>query len=285
MFEKTQRKKSKLRLGLVGTAGSGKTYSALKIAKGLGGKIAVIDTENGSADLYANLCDYNVCTLQAPYEVNKYIQAIDYAEKNGYNTIIIDSLSHAWAGEGGLLDLQGKIADSGKSGVNSYTAWRSVTPLHNKLIENILTSKCHIIATMRAKTDYVMEKDDNTNRTIIKKVGLAPIQREGMDYEFTLVFDLNSNHMAQASKDRTGLFANKLPVNLDENTGRLLNEWLNSGIDIPLISEEQEKKLDELEVDKKALCDYYKVTNLKDLTFLQAQKAIEMKEKRQLSNI
>jgi hypothetical protein len=279
MFEKAQRKKSKLRLGLVGTAGSGKTYSALKIAKGLGGRIAVIDTENGSADLYANLCDYDVCTLQAPYEVNKYIQAIEYAEKNNYDIIIIDSLSHAWAGEGGLLDLQGKIADSGRGGTNSYTAWRSVTPLHNKLIETIITSKCHIIATMRAKTDYSMEKDDNTNKTIIRKVGLAPVQREGMDYEFTLVFDLNHNHTAQASKDRTSLFENKLSITLDETTGQLLNEWLNSGVDIPLITEEQEKKLDELGVDKKILCDYYRVSSVKELTFLQGQRAIELKEK------
>ena len=198
-FRKAERRKAKLRLGLVGSAGSGKTYSALLVAGGIGGKIALIDTENGSGDLYAGMKgipEYDVCTLAAPYTVQKYLEAIRDAEGSGYDVIIIDSLSHAWAGDGGLLDQQGKIADSGRG--NSYTAWRQITPMHNKLVEAMLTSPCHIIATMRAKTEYVLETNDKGKQTP-KKVGMAPVQREGMDYEFTVVFDLDANHNATPS--------------------------------------------------------------------------------------
>ena len=125
-FRKAERKKAKLRLGITGPAGSGKTYSALLIAFGLGGRIAMLDTENGSGDLYAHLGDYDVETLTAPYDVRRYLQIIHEAEQAKYDVLIIDSLSHAWAGEGGLLDLQSKVAAASKSG-NSYTAWRQVT--------------------------------------------------------------------------------------------------------------------------------------------------------------
>lgn len=233
-FRKAERRKAKLRLGLVGPAGSGKTYGALLIAMGLGGKIALIDTENGSGDLYAHLGNYDVCTLDAPYTVQKYLTAIDEAERAGYDVLIIDSLSHAWAGEGGLLDQQGKIADSGRG--NSYTAWRQVTPWHNKLVEAMLTSKCHIIATMRAKTEYVQEKNDK-GKTEIKKVGMAPVQRDGMDYEFGVVFDLDVNHNATVSKDRTTLFDGQI-FRPSQKTGETLRNWLESGADSPAPAEQ-----------------------------------------------
>lgn len=232
-FRKAERRKAKLRLGLVGPAGSGKTYGALLIAMGLGGKIALIDTENGSGDLYAHLGNYDVCTLDAPYTVQKYLTAIDEAERAGYDVLIIDSLSHAWAGEGGLLDQQGKIADSGRG--NSYTAWRQVTPWHNKLVEAMLTSKCHIIATMRAKTEYVQEKNDK-GKTEIKKVGMAPVQRDGMDYEFGVVFDLDVNHNATVSKDRTSLFDGQI-FRPSQKTGEALKNWLESGIEPPAFTQ------------------------------------------------
>jgi hypothetical protein len=227
-FQKAERKKAKLRLGLVGPAGSGKTYSALLVAFGLGGKVALIDTENGSGDLYAHLGGYDVCRIEAPYTVKKYLDAIDAAEQAGYDVLIIDSLSHAWSGEGGLLDQHGKIADSSK---NSYTAWRSVTPMHYKLVDAMLTSKCHIIATMRAKTEYSQEKDDR-GKTVIRKLGMAPVQREGMDYEYTLVFDLDAHHNATASKDRTSLFDGQI-LTLSAKTGETLKEWLESGTEAP----------------------------------------------------
>lgn len=223
MFRKAEKRKAKLRLAITGPAGSGKTYGALLIALGLGGQIALIDTENGSGDLYADLCDYDVANISAPYKIEKYINSIHEAESAGYNVLIIDSLSHAWSGEGGLLDVHSKM------GGNSYAAWGKVTPLHNKLIETMLASKCHIIATMRTKTEYSMIQNAS-GKTEIKKIGLAPIQREGMDYEFTVMFNLNMDHTVTVTKDRTRLFDRKNFV-ISQETGRILNNWLNKGSD------------------------------------------------------
>ena len=228
-IRKAERKKSKLRLGLAGPSGSGKTYSALQLAFGIGGKIGLIDTENGSGDLYAHLGEYDIITLQAPYTAQKYIDAIDAFEEGGYDVIIIDSLSHAWSGEGGLLDKQGRIAD--RTG-NSYTAWRTVTPDHNALVEAMLQSRCHIIATVRSKQEYVMDKDEKTGKTTIKKVGLAPVQREGLEYELSIFFEIAMDHTASATKDRTRLFDGQI-VKLDKKTGKKLLTWLNEGIEVP----------------------------------------------------
>jgi hypothetical protein len=227
-FRKAERRKAKLRLGITGPAGSGKTYGALLIAFGLGGKIAMIDTENGSGDLYADLGSYDICSLTPPYEVKKYLNAIHDAETSGYDVLIIDSLSHAWNGEGGLLDMQGKVADNGRK--NSFAAWRAVTPFYNRLIEAMLCSKCHIIATMRSKTEYIQVENER-GRTEIRKVGLAPLQREGMDYEFGTVFDLSINHMATVSKDRTNIFDGNI-FTITQDTGIKLKEWLDSGADV-----------------------------------------------------
>ena len=231
-FQKAERKRVKLRLGICGTSGSGKTYSSLLIAKGLGGKIAVVDTENHSAELYAGkegIPEYDVCVLTPPYETEKYVQAIIESERAGYDVIILDSISHAWAGEGGLLDQQGKIADSGRG--NSYTAWRTVTPKHTKFIEKMLSCNLHLIATMRSKTEYALVTNEKGKQEP-KKMGMAPIQREGMDYEFTVVFDVDQNHNATSSKDRTGIFDGKI-FTPTANTGIDLKAWLESGIEPP----------------------------------------------------
>ena len=224
-FRKAERKNAKLRLVITGPSGSGKTYGALLIAFGLGGRIAMIDTENGSGDLYANLGDYDICSLGAPYDVRRYLQLIHEAEQAKYDTIIIDSLSHAWAGEGGLLDLQSKISSASKSG-NSYTAWRQVTPLHNQLIDTMLASPCHIIATMRSKTEYLQTENERGYKEI-KKVGMAPVQREGMDYEFGTVFDLGVDHNATVSKDRTRIFDGKI-FTITKDVGKALLQWLEN---------------------------------------------------------
>ena len=247
-FRKAEKRKAKLRLGITGPAGSGKTYGALLIAKGLGGRIVMLDTENGSGDLYDGLCDYDIGEITAPYDVEKYIDGIHQAEKAGYNVVIIDSLSHAWAGEGGLLDQQGKIADSSRSG-NSFAAWRQITPKHNKLIETMLNSPCHIIATMRSKTEYIQAENER-GRTEIRKVGMAPVQREGMDYEFGVVFDLNVSHMASVSKDRTSLFDGQV-FKLSEDTGTALKNWLETGIDL----KERKTQLSQLWQRYLAVCD------------------------------
>ena len=238
VFRKAERRKAKLRLAITGPAGSGKTYGALLIAQGLGGRIAMIDTENGSGDLYSAVCDYDILNINAPFDPRKYIQAIHDAECEGYDVLIIDSLSHCWISEGGLLDIKEQLASSGK--YNSFSAWSKVTPLQNKLIEAMLTSKCHIIATMRSRTDYVQVVNDK-GRTEIRKVGLAPVQRDGMDYEFSLVFDLNNEHTVTVSKDRTSLFDGQ-SFSLSPEIGSKLLEWLNSGKDIPDVRELNERK-------------------------------------------
>lgn len=224
-FQKAQRIVKKARIGLCGAAGSGKTLSALKIACGLGAKIALVDTENNSSVLYADRLDFDVLNLEPPFEIDKYIKAIHQAEAAGYDVLILDSISHAWAGEGGLLDTQGKLADGG---MNSFTAWRKLTPQHNAFIEAMIRSKLHLIATMRSKMDYVVETNEK-GKSVPKKVGLAPVQREGMDYEFDIVFDLDLGHNAQSSKDRSSLFDGRLVSKPDEKIGKQILEWLDRG--------------------------------------------------------
>lgn len=229
-IRKATRKKAKLRLALLGPSGSGKTMSAIKLAAGIGGKIGVIDTENGSADLYAEIADYDVITLEKPYTVGKYREAISAFEQAGYSTIIVDSLTHAWSGAGGLLDKQGQMA--ARPGANSYAAWREITPEHNALVEALLASPCHIIGTMRVKTEYVMETNER-GKQVPRKVGMQPIQRDGMEYEFTVVMDIDAGHKAQASKDRTTIFEGWYDT-ISEATGRKLLEWLDRGDAAPV---------------------------------------------------
>jgi len=225
-FQKAERRKAKLRLALCGPSGSGKTYSALKIAKGMGGKIALIDTENGSGQLYCDLVDYDVAEIAPPFSVDKYIGAIKEAEAAGYDILIIDSLSHAWSKAGGILDEVNK-----RGGKNQFTnGWRAATPLHDQFIDTILQSSIHIIVTMRAKTAYEIEKDDHGKAVPVKK-GMEPVQRAGLEYEFTVVLDMdNERHTATSGKDRTRLFDGKCFVP-DENTGVELMQWLGMGIE------------------------------------------------------
>jgi hypothetical protein len=231
MFTKAERKKAKLRLALCGPSGSGKTLSALYIAMGLapGGKIALIDTESGSGELYADMADYDTAQLCPPYIPSRYMELIRGAEKAGYDVLIIDSLSHAWAGEGGILDMHDKATLAAR-GQNSFAAWREVTPQHNALVETILGSGLHIITTMRTKTAYDLVDDGNGKKKPIK-IGLAPVQRDGMEYEFTTVLDLSvEGHIATASKDRTRLLDGKHFVPTPQ-TGEMLRAWLESGVD------------------------------------------------------
>ena len=224
MFHKAHRGTSKLRLALMGPAGSGKTYSALQIAKGLGGRIAMIDTERGSGSLYSHLVDFDVAELTPPFSPERYVEAISAAEQAGYGVLIIDSLSHAWAGPGGVLDIHDKVT---KAVRNSFTAWREVTPDHNRLVDAMLGSACHVIVTLRTKTAYEVVSEGG--KTKVAKIGLAPQQRDGLEYEFTVVFDLSiDGHVATATKDRTSLFDGNY-FTPDAETGIKILEWLNSG--------------------------------------------------------
>lgn len=259
-IRKAERKKAKLRLGIAAPSGAGKTYGALLLAFGIGGKIGLIDTEHGSGDLYADLGDYDIVGIEAPYTVAKYQQAIKAFEAAGYTTIIIDSLSHAWAGDGGLLDKQGKIADRG---TNSFAAWRTITPEHNALVDAMLQSPCHIIATMRAKQEYVLETNDKGKQTP-KKVGMAPVQREGMEYEFTVMLDVDMNHVASASKDRTSLFDGQF-FKLSHDTGKTLLAWLETGTSPYLTTDQITAVQDAAEacgVTVEQICYAGKVTSL-----------------------
>lgn len=227
MFKKAERKQAKLRLALSGPSGSGKTTGALLIAKGLGGKIAVLDTERGSASLYADVCDFDVVELAPPYEPERYIEIIRAAEKEGYSTLILDSITHEWNGQGGILEIVDNVARSKYRG-NSYAAWNEGTPRHQKFIDAMLASSLHIIATMRSKAVYV-ETEKGNGKKGIEKQGTAPQQRDGLEYEFTAVLDLNvDGNLAVPSKDRTRLF--HAPFKITEQTGQDLLAWLNSGV-------------------------------------------------------
>jgi len=160
-----------------------------------------------------------------------YVKAIHEAEKAGFDVIVIDSLTHAWEGEGGALDQVDDAASRIKG--NSYAAWRNVTPMHREMVDAILQSTCHIVATMRSQMDYIMEKDKE-GHTTITKVGMAPIQRKGMEYEFTLVGDMDTDHKLVITKSRCDMMADKVQLKPDIAFWMPFVEWLNSGDAAPV---------------------------------------------------
>lgn len=223
-FARAERKKSRLRLALCGVSGSGKTMSALMVAKGLGGRTAVIDTENGSASLYADRFDFDVLELESPYTPERFIAAIESAENAGYDTVVIDSMSHEWVGSGGCLEINDLLGKTKYKG-NSFGAWGETGTRHIKFLEKIVTSKIHIVATVRMKNEHV--QDGKTKK--VHKVGMKYEMREDFEYEFTSVFNIDRDgHFAVSSKDRTGLFTDE-PFVITPDTGAKLDEWLNSG--------------------------------------------------------
>lgn len=227
IFRKAERKKVFLKIAITGVSGSGKTYSALQLAQGLGGKIAMIDTENGSGELYSSLCDYDVAPMEAPFTPQKYVEYIKAAEQAGYSVLIIDSLSHAWSGEGGVLEMVDKAAAASRSG-NSYTAWRNITPEQNRMVDTILQCKMDVIVCIRSKQAYEIMENEKGKKTPVK-IGLAPIQRDGLEYEFTVMFDVAvDKHIAAATKDRTGIFNNWCDV-ITPDTGKMIRAWSDSG--------------------------------------------------------
>lgn len=256
MFEirKAARKQAKLRVGLSGPSGSGKTYSALLIARGIASswdKILVIDTENGSGELYSDLGEYNIINLEAPYTPERYIEAIQAGEKAGMEVIIIDSVTHEWDGKGGCLEINEKLANTKFKG-NSWAAWSETTPRHQAFIGAITHAQCHVITTARSKTDTIQTEDKK-----IKKVGLKEIQREGFEYELTVNFTIDRDgHYALASKDRTKLFIDRDPFVITEETGNELRDWNAGGaVDVNDLKRKilflMEKKL-EIEMPERA---------------------------------
>ncbi|MGL5065211.1 MAG: AAA family ATPase [Microcoleus sp.] len=229
-IKRAERKKAKLRIGLFGPSGSGKTTGALRLAHGLCGdwtKICVIDTEHQSASLYADMGEYNVLELEAPYSPERYIQAIEAAQNAGMEVIIIDSITHEWGGKGGVLEIHEQVTRSSPSG-NSYTAWSKVTPRHNAFIDVILSSKCHVICCSRTKDEVVMTTNSKGKESP-QKVGLKAVTRDGFDYEMTLCFDVSITHQVTASKDRTRLYMDQPDLTLTEASGEELAKWADSG--------------------------------------------------------
>lgn len=237
LFRKATREQAKLRAALIGPAGSGKTYSSLAMAcelarlmkeAGAGaGRVALIDTECGSAELYAKTFDFDVMDL-SDHSPLSYVDALRAAESERYDVVVVDSLSHAWMGKNGALAQVDQAVERGAG--NSFSAWRSITPKHNQLVEAILAVKLHVIATIRAKTEYVQEKDDK-GKTQIKKLGMAAVQRDGLEYEFTMVGDIDLSNTMKISKTR--LDGVVMPGDIFEKPGAALAKkiyaWLMDG--------------------------------------------------------
>lgn len=222
-LKKSERSKAKIKMALQAPSGAGKSYSALLLAQGLTNgnlsKVAVIDTEAGSSNLYAHIGSYNVLNLESPHSPERYIEAIDLCIKSGMEVIILDSISHCWDF---LLDYHASLTG------NSFTNWNKITPRQKAFVEKILQSDIHIICTMRVKQDYVLS--EKNGKMVPEKVGLKAIQRDEISYEFTIVFDIDYKHFATASKDRTNLFEGKPQFVINSNTGRKILEWCNSNM-------------------------------------------------------
>ena len=248
VIRKASRQKAFLKLGIASPSGGGKTLGSLLIGYGLmkekypnlsdselWEKIVIVDSENGSGELYVGMFvedsnitigEYAVLPLEAPFEPKKYTQAIQLAHESAFEVVIVDSMTHMWAGTGGALEKQGKIADRIR---NKYAAWREVTPEITKLIDTILQTPIHVISTMRSKTDHIQEKDAS-GKTVVRKVGLNPVIRDGMEYEFTIFFEIDAKHEAFCSKDRTNQFDGRY-FTITPDIGKRAMAWLNSGAD------------------------------------------------------
>ncbi len=222
-FQKATKEQAKLRLALFGPSGAGKTYSALRIAKGMGKKVALIDTEGGSASKYADRFDFDVLDISIK-TIGVYIEAMNAAQEAGYEILIIDSLSHAWKE---LLEEVNKIANTQFSG-NTWAAWSKGTPKQRTLVDAILDFDGHIIATIRSKTEWALSVDDK-GRNKPERIGLAPEQGKGIEYEFDLLMEISPEHVAHVLKDRTGKYQDNYIEYPDEKFGKELIEWLSEG--------------------------------------------------------
>lgn len=232
LFQKATRATQKLRMALVGPSGSGKTYTALAIAQHMGDKVAVIDTERGSSELYSDTFKFDVLKLTS-FSPDRYIEGIRNAQSAGYDVLVIDSLSHAWMGKDGVLEFKDKSG-------GDFSAWRKATPLHNKLVDAILDSEIHIIVTMRSKVEYVMEEyeDNGRKKTKPRKVGMQPVQREGLDYEMTITADLDLDNNLSIDKTRCSALKGRIFTRAGADVASVIKAWLQDGDPIPMLRQE-----------------------------------------------
>jgi hypothetical protein len=238
-FKKAVKTKSWLRLAIDGVSGSGKTFTAAAIGTGMveaiGGRLAIIDSEHGSASLYADRFDFDFVNLKC-FQIEDYIEALDAAAAARYPVIIIDSTSHAWDA---LVERVERIAGQKYSG-NTFRAWGEGTPLQKKLIEAMLNYPGHVIVTCRSKTEYSVDKDEK-GKTTVRKVGTAAVQRQGFEYEFTMSMTMDANHVGLVTKDRTSKFQDKFIEKPGRELGRQLIAWLNEGADPPPAAKTREQ--------------------------------------------
>lgn len=225
-IQKARKYQHKLRVGLAGPTGSGKTYTALKLAAAIvakeGGRVGVIDTEHGSASLYADAFDFDVIELKS-FAPDRYVEAInEFARAGGYTLLIVDSLTHAWNGKDGALEQVDRKAGAGG---NSFTAWRDVTPQHTRLVDALLTCPFHLIGTLRSKMAYEVDTDPRTKKVTVRKLGLQPIQREGMEYEMDVFCDLDADNTLSISKTRNAALSGYSVQKAGDELGLLLWEW------------------------------------------------------------
>lgn len=235
-FAKAQRYLTNPTIAITGPTGSGKTFSALRLAAGIskamGKPFAVIDTENGSASLYSEFFEFDTLNITPPFTTEKYIAAINLAEKAGYCALVCDSITHAWAGEGGLLE-QKDLLDS-RPNSNRWTNWQPIKTKDLKFKNAYLHSSIpFFIATMRSKMEYAQSQNQG-EKAKVQKVGMAPVQAEGIEYEFSLVFDVAMNHECEVSKDRTHIFDKEKIFQITEETGMKLVAWRESGKNKPV---------------------------------------------------
>lgn len=225
-IHKAERKKAKLKIGVAGPSGSGKTMSALLLAKGLVqgdlSKVCIIDTEHNSADLYSHLGPYHVISFKPPYSPERYTSALSAALAAKFEVIIIDSCSHEWAGKGGCLEIQTKLG-------GKYQDWGRVTPMHQGFVNGWLEAPAWVILTIQKKQDHAMTQENGKAK--VQKMGMNFIQRDGFEYDLTMCFDVEINHFASASKDRTGVFMPRGSFTITEQTGEEILNWSNSGAD------------------------------------------------------
>ena len=224
MFKKAVKSESKLRLAIAGPSGSGKTYTALALATALGGPVAVVDTEHGSAAKYADLFEFDTLNMEPPFHPRRFVEAIQDAAKAGYKVVVLDSLTHAWNGTGGMLDIVEEIAKRMKS-PNSFAAWKDATPVQNALIDAILHAPIHVIATMRSKQEYILQ-DNGRGQQVPRKVGMAPQQRDGFEYEFDVFLDMDTGNNAIVSKTRCPELSERVFAKPGRDVAAILLKWL-----------------------------------------------------------
>lgn len=221
MFKKAVKEEAKLRLAIAGPSGSGKTYTALAVGTALG-KVALVDTEHGSASKYADVFDFDVAEMHAPFHPDKYVKAIEAASAAGYDVVILDSLSHAWNGPGGVLEIVEQASKKYRG--NSYAGWQEGTPVHNRLIEAIVGAGIHVIGTMRSKQEYILI--DKNGKQQPQKVGMAPVQRDGFEYEFDVFLDMDVDNNAIVSKTRCPALTGAVITKPGKPLAETLAAWL-----------------------------------------------------------